>query len=146
MTPLDGYSGCFLFLRRRWNSTTLTHAHCVSVTSSPELFFPCLPLCSKVGMRPGVARRRFDAAIRKRKVLDNFWQSVHDRGIEVVIYGSAHIEPNGKGEPNRVGARRCKDREAACASDRNTRIQHNKAVRRLELRRRSQGAMSESHK
>ena len=99
MTPLDGYSGCFLFLRRRWNSTTLTHAHCVSVTSSPELFFPCLPLCSKVGMRPGVARRRFDAAIRKRKVLDNFWQSVHDRGIEVVMYGSAHIEPNGKGEP-----------------------------------------------
>jgi hypothetical protein len=50
-------------------------------------------------MRPGVARRRFDAAIRKRKVLDNFWQSVHDRGIEVVMYGSAHIEPNGKGEP-----------------------------------------------
>ena len=46
-----------------------------------------------------MARRRFDAAIRKRKVLDNFWQSVHDRGIEVVMYGSAHIEPNGKGEP-----------------------------------------------
>ena len=50
-------------------------------------------------MKQSAARRRFDTAIGERKMLDVFWQSVRDQGIEVIMYGSAHIEPNGKGEP-----------------------------------------------
>jgi len=46
-----------------------------------------------------MVRRRFNTAIRKRKVWDNFWQSVRDQGVEVVMYVSAHIEPNSKREP-----------------------------------------------
>jgi hypothetical protein len=57
-------------------------------TTWPERF--------EVGIKQSVVRRRFDTATAKRKVLDNFWQSVRDQSVEVVMYGSAHIEPNGK--------------------------------------------------
>jgi hypothetical protein len=32
----------------------------------------------ELGMKQSVARRRFGTEISKRKVLDNFWQSVRD--------------------------------------------------------------------
>jgi hypothetical protein len=32
-------------------------------------------------------------------MLDNFWQSVRNKGVEVVVHGSAHIEPKGKRDP-----------------------------------------------
>ena len=38
-----------------------------------------------VGMRQSGARRRFDIAIGKRKVVDKFWRSVRDQENEVVM-------------------------------------------------------------
>jgi hypothetical protein len=39
----------------------------------------------EVGTRQSGARRRFDIAIGKRKVLDKFWRSVRDQENEVVM-------------------------------------------------------------
>ena len=49
--------------------------------------------------KQSVARRRFDAASAKGKVLDNFWESMRDQSVDVVMHGIAHVDPSGKEEP-----------------------------------------------